>query len=296
MATIFRATDDKLGREVAVKVLRPEYGADAQFVERFEHEAQAAASLSHPNIVQVYDYGTDHCRSLHRHGAGLGWRPRLGPGQEGQSAADRRGQHGPAGGRRARSRPRRRPRPSRHQAQQHPALARRPRAGGRLRHRPGRRRLARDRHRHHPRQRPLLQPRAGSRRHGHRGLGHLLAGPGDVRDAHRPAGLLGRLARRRWRWPGFSGSVPSPMAVRAEVPPALDAIVRWCLAVDPAARPSAAELSTALARFRTDPSGAAALAAAGLAAVPLADPSRHHHGRSIRRPKPPTWPRPPAAG
>ena len=57
------------------------------------------------------------------------------------------------------------------------------------------------------------------------------------------------------------------MAVRAEVPPALDAIVRWCLAIDPAARPSAAELSTALARFRTDPSGAAALAAAGAAAA-----------------------------
>jgi len=59
MATIFRATDDKLGRVVAVKVLRPEYGSDEQFVERFEHEAQSAASLSHPNIVQVYDYGTD---------------------------------------------------------------------------------------------------------------------------------------------------------------------------------------------------------------------------------------------
>ena len=59
MATIFRATDSKLGREVAVKVLRPEFGSDAQFVERFRHEAQAAASLSHPNIVQVYDFGTD---------------------------------------------------------------------------------------------------------------------------------------------------------------------------------------------------------------------------------------------
>jgi serine/threonine-protein kinase len=57
------------------------------------------------------------------------------------------------------------------------------------------------------------------------------------------------------------------MAVRAETPPALDAIVRWCLSIDPAARPSAAELSSALARFRTDPSGAAALAAAGIAAA-----------------------------
>ena len=59
MSTIFAATDAKLGRSVAVKVLRPEFGADAAFVERFRREAQSAASLSHPNIVAVYDYGTD---------------------------------------------------------------------------------------------------------------------------------------------------------------------------------------------------------------------------------------------
>ena len=65
----------------------------------------------------------------------------------------------------------------------------------------------------------------------------------------------------------LSGGVPSPMAVRPETPPALDAIVRWCLAVDPAVRPTAAELSQALTRFVADPSGASALAAAGLAAA-----------------------------
>ncbi len=59
MATIYRATDGQLGREVAVKVLRPEYGRDPDFVARFRAEAQAAASLSHPNIVGVYDFGTD---------------------------------------------------------------------------------------------------------------------------------------------------------------------------------------------------------------------------------------------
>ena len=59
MATIFRATDAKLGREVAVKVLRPEYGSDPEFVQRFTHEARAAASLNHPNVVAVYDFGTD---------------------------------------------------------------------------------------------------------------------------------------------------------------------------------------------------------------------------------------------
>jgi len=59
MATIYRATDAQLGREVAVKVLHPEYGRDPDFVARFKQEAQSAASLSHPNIVGVYDFGTD---------------------------------------------------------------------------------------------------------------------------------------------------------------------------------------------------------------------------------------------
>jgi len=59
MATIYRARDNKLERDVAVKVLRPEYGADPDFIDRFRHEAQSAASLNHPGIVAAYDYGTD---------------------------------------------------------------------------------------------------------------------------------------------------------------------------------------------------------------------------------------------
>jgi serine/threonine protein kinase len=59
MATIYRARDNQLERDVAVKVLRPEYGADPDFIDRFRHEAQAAASLNHPGIVAVHDYGTD---------------------------------------------------------------------------------------------------------------------------------------------------------------------------------------------------------------------------------------------
>jgi serine/threonine-protein kinase len=59
MATIFRATDSQLGRDVAVKVLRPEYGRDPDFVARFRMEAQAVASLSSPNIVGVHDFGMD---------------------------------------------------------------------------------------------------------------------------------------------------------------------------------------------------------------------------------------------
>ena len=59
MATIFRAVDTQLGRDVAVKLLRPEYLRDPDFSSRFRQEAQAAASLSHPNVVTVYDYGED---------------------------------------------------------------------------------------------------------------------------------------------------------------------------------------------------------------------------------------------
>src|SRR5262245_51324770 len=59
MATIYRALDTQLGREVAVKSLRPEYLQDPDFSSRFRQEAQNAASLNHPNVVSVYDYGED---------------------------------------------------------------------------------------------------------------------------------------------------------------------------------------------------------------------------------------------
>ncbi|HEU5326309.1 MAG TPA: protein kinase, partial [Candidatus Limnocylindria bacterium] len=59
MATIWRAVDEQLDREVAVKILRPQFSADPGFAARFKQEARAAGGLSHPNIVSVYDYGTD---------------------------------------------------------------------------------------------------------------------------------------------------------------------------------------------------------------------------------------------
>ena len=55
MATIYRAHDAQLDRDVAVKILRQEYGRDPDFGVRFRYEAQSAASLNHPNIVAVYD-------------------------------------------------------------------------------------------------------------------------------------------------------------------------------------------------------------------------------------------------
>ncbi len=60
MATIYRARDAQLERDVAVKVLRPEFGQDPDFLARFRDEARAAASLSHPNIVAVFDFGEDN--------------------------------------------------------------------------------------------------------------------------------------------------------------------------------------------------------------------------------------------
>ncbi|MBO9386565.1 MAG: protein kinase [Thermomicrobium sp.] len=59
MAVVYRGYDLLLGRPVAIKVLRGQFAADASFLRRFEREAQAAARLSHPNIVSVYDVGRD---------------------------------------------------------------------------------------------------------------------------------------------------------------------------------------------------------------------------------------------
>src|SRR5579862_422726 len=59
MAEVFRAHDRLLDRPVALKILFPELSVDRSFVERFRREAQAAANLSHPNIVPVFDWGED---------------------------------------------------------------------------------------------------------------------------------------------------------------------------------------------------------------------------------------------
>ena len=55
MAVVYKATDNRLHRSVAVKILRDELAADEEFRRRFQTEAQAVAMLSHPNIVSVYD-------------------------------------------------------------------------------------------------------------------------------------------------------------------------------------------------------------------------------------------------
>jgi eukaryotic-like serine/threonine-protein kinase len=59
LATVHLARDEQLHRNVAVKVLGPEYAADASSAVRFREEARRAASLAHPNIVPVFDFGTE---------------------------------------------------------------------------------------------------------------------------------------------------------------------------------------------------------------------------------------------
>src|SRR5215213_5982207 len=60
MSAVYKATDPNLKRVVAVKLIHPHLSSDPLFLQRFESEASAVASLRHPNIVQVYDFNADN--------------------------------------------------------------------------------------------------------------------------------------------------------------------------------------------------------------------------------------------
>ncbi|MDQ3660138.1 MAG: protein kinase [Actinomycetota bacterium] len=64
MGTVYEATDERLNRRVAVKLLKEELVDDPRFVERFRREARAVAGLSHPNIASVFDFGADDGRDF----------------------------------------------------------------------------------------------------------------------------------------------------------------------------------------------------------------------------------------
>ena len=59
MSDVYRAKDHSLGRDVAIKVLKSEFSQDSSFVTKFRAEAQSAAVLEHPNIVNIYDVGSE---------------------------------------------------------------------------------------------------------------------------------------------------------------------------------------------------------------------------------------------
>jgi dienelactone hydrolase len=60
MGEVYRARDERLRRDVAIKVLPEHLSSDVDYLARFEHEAQAVAQLSHPNILAIHDFGRDH--------------------------------------------------------------------------------------------------------------------------------------------------------------------------------------------------------------------------------------------
>src|SRR5580704_12047056 len=59
MGEVFRARDERLGRDVALKLIRASSSGNPDHLRRFELEAKAAAALNHPNIVAIYDFGLD---------------------------------------------------------------------------------------------------------------------------------------------------------------------------------------------------------------------------------------------
>lgn len=107
MGDVYRGRDERLDREVAVKVLPPAFARDAGRLARFEREVRAVAALSHPNILSIHDYGTDvgicfaimellEGQTLRQHlaGKGLPWRDALHIGvgvADGLAAAHARG-------------------------------------------------------------------------------------------------------------------------------------------------------------------------------------------------------------
>ncbi len=147
MGEVYRSRDEKLGRDVAIKILPREFTSHPDRLARFEREARMLAALSQPNICAIYGFERSGRRSLP--GSRAGRRRHAGRQACARGACTRRQRrpatrlrtgHRAANHRRARSRPRQRHRSPRPEAGQHQDHAGRRRQGARLRSRQGRER------------------------------------------------------------------------------------------------------------------------------------------------------------
>ncbi len=138
MGDVWRGIDEVLGRTVAVKILLPSLVAEPGFAERFRDEARTMATINHPGVVNVYDYGADARRHLSGHGVRRGRRAVQDPvpGRPVDPGADHVA--GRAGGRRAAGRARQGHRAPRREAGQPAGPPERHARAHRLRHRPTR--------------------------------------------------------------------------------------------------------------------------------------------------------------
>jgi serine/threonine-protein kinase len=254
MATIYRARDAQLERDVAVKVLRPEYGADPDFNERFRHEAQSAASLNHPNVVSVFDYGTDD--------VGPFIVMELVEGEDLSAIIRRSGALPPRAAARLVAQAAR----ALSAAHDKGVVHRDVKPGNIMVTREGRVKVADFGIARALSEAALTLPGTtlGSVHYfsPEQARGEPVTTVSDVYSTglvlyemlsgHRAfsGGTAAEVAMAR-----LGGRIPSPMEVRPDVPAALDAIVRWALQPDVRSRPSASELASALGRFLADPLG-----------------------------------------
>jgi eukaryotic-like serine/threonine-protein kinase len=266
MATIYRAQDAQLRRDVAVKVLRGEYGSDPTFLARFHQEAQAAAALSHPNVVGVYDYGTDVAGpfivmelvtggDLANVLQERGPLPATAAARIGQQVAD-----------------------ALEAAHARGIVHRDIKPSNVLLTSAGLVKVADFGIAQAFTDSQLTMPgmTMGSVHYfsPEQARGEMVGPPSDI---YSTGLMLFEMLTGQRAFGGdspaavavarLSAPTPSPMRLRRDVPAALDAIVRWTLNIDPRARPSASELSQALGRFVADPNGTSAYATAGAAAL-----------------------------
>ena len=259
MATIYRARDTKLGRDVAVKVLRGEYGSDVSFLARFQREAQAAAQLNHPNVVAVFDYGQDPVgpyivMELVTGGDLAGALRERGPLPPTVAASIAQQIADALDAAHARGIVHRDIKPS------NVLLS----TGGRVKVADfGIAQAFTDA------QLTMTGVTMGSVHYfsPEQARGDPVGFPSDIYSVGLvlyemltgqrafSGGSAAEVAMAR-----LSGRIPTPATVRPDVPMALDAIVRWILQPDPRARPPAAELSAALGRFLADPYGTSSYA------------------------------------